>query len=254
MVTRPRRGVRELADRLEDRGARVLSAPAIVSEPDRMAAARWKRFLTQGRVDWVVFTSRSGVEALLGRAGGLRQRRGVPGGNAHVAAVGEGTARALEDLGVTPDLVPPAYTTAALGRAFPRGRGAVLIVRADIAPAGLEDAIAAKGWTPTRANVYTTAFAPNLPRTVLLALDQGRADALTFTSASTVDAFTRLAGARLRKAPRVPKVICIGPVTAATARKRGLRVAAVARPHTIEGLVEAVERAFRPRRPAGKEN
>jgi len=42
--------------------------------------------------------------------------------------------------------------------------------------------------------------------------------------------------------------VCIGPVTSRAAREAGLRVAAVARPHTIQGLVAAVGRAVRPRR------
>jgi uroporphyrinogen-III synthase len=36
-------------------------------------------------------------------------------------------------------------------------------------------------------------------------------------------------------------VACIGPVTAATAAKAGLKVDIVARNHTIPGLVEAME-------------
>jgi uroporphyrinogen-III synthase len=41
-----------------------------------------------------------------------------------------------------------------------------------------------------------------------------------------------------------PKVVCIGPVTARAARDHGLRVAAVADPHTVAGLVDAVERSL----------
>jgi len=44
-----------------------------------------------------------------------------------------------------------------------------------------------------------------------------------------------------------PKVVCIGPVTAREARGHGLRVHAVADPHTVDGLVAAVERALAPR-------
>ena len=63
---------------------------------------------------------------------------------------------------------------------------------------------------------------------------------MTFTSASTVRGFVHALGG-VRGDPRV---VCIGPVTAAAARRAGLRPAAVARPHTIEGLVGAVERAL----------
>jgi uroporphyrinogen-III synthase len=65
-------------------------------------------------------------------------------------------------------------------------------------------------------------------------------DAVAFTSASTVRGFVNALGA----SRGAPKVVCIGPVTAAAARVVGLRPAAVARPHTIEGLVAALERAL----------
>jgi uroporphyrinogen-III synthase len=38
--------------------------------------------------------------------------------------------------------------------------------------------------------------------------------------------------------------VCIGPVTADEARSSGLEVAAVADPHTVEGVVEALERVL----------
>jgi len=196
-----------------------------------------------GRFAWAVFTSVAGVEAvfpLLGPpdAGKLRAR---------VAAIGEGTAGALRRFGVEPDLVPSTFTTAALGRAMPRGSGNVLLARADIAPDGLDEAVAAKGWTPVRIDVYRTRPARSMPAEATRALREGRVDAVTFTSASTVEGFV-LVAARALGTGRRPKAVCIGPVTAAAARKAGLSVAAVARPHTIEGLMAALERAFRPRK------
>jgi uroporphyrinogen-III synthase len=80
----------------------------------------------------------------------------------------------------------------------------------------------------------------SLPREARAALTEGRVDALAFTSASTVDGFVRVAGV-----VRGPRVACIGPVTARAARTAGFKVHAVARPHTIEGLVEGLERALR---------
>ena len=65
-------------------------------------------------------------------------------------------------------------------------------------------------------------------------------DAITFTSASTVRGFVGAMGVVRGN----PKVVSIGPVTAKEAREHGLRVSAVARPHTIEGLVAALERVL----------
>jgi uroporphyrinogen-III synthase len=73
-------------------------------------------------------------------------------------------------------------------------------------------------------------------------------DAITFTSASTVRGFLRALGAT--PIAGKPKVVCIGPVTARQARDAGMTVHAVADPHTTDGLVAALERAFKPRRRA----
>jgi uroporphyrinogen-III synthase len=112
----------------------------------------------------------------------------------------------------------------------------------------LEDALAAKGWSPARVDAYRTVFPRTLPRAATTAIRAGEVDAITFTSASTVRGFLQALGAGgLRGAT---KVVCIGPVTAKEARAHGLRVHAVADPHTTEGLVDALARALTPRRRA----
>jgi uroporphyrinogen-III synthase len=230
---------------LEARGAVTLSAPSIEIRPAPrrsldVAAAR----AVAGEFEWTVVTSREGValaDRLTAVAGGWPEVRG------RVAAVGEGTASALRDAGRDPDLVPPTFTTAALGRAMPRGHGTVLLARADIAPAELEDVVASKGWTVERVVAYRTRLARRLPAEVAARLREGSVDAVTFTSASTVDGFVRAAGpdlvGRLSRTAGV-HVVCIGPVTAEAARRAGFAVDGVARPHTIEGLAAAVDRVL----------
>jgi len=236
LVTRPAEQAAPLVRALERRGARVLVAPTIRLVPARSAAlTAASKDLAAGRFAWLVLTSATTVGVLRTRLGSVREVR------ANVAAIGDGTAAAFRRWARRdPDLQPRTFTTAALARAFPRGSGRVLCTRADIAPEGLEDALARKGWEPVRVDAYRTVFARSLPREARDALRRGEVDAVTFTSASTVQGFVRaLGGAR-----GTPRVACIGPVTAAAARDAGLRPAAVARPHTIDGLVAAVERAL----------
>ena len=247
LVTRPADQAASLVRELERRGARVLVAPTIRLVPARSAAltAALKE-LAAGRFAWIVLTSATTVAV-------LRERLAAGDVRAKVAAIGEGTAETYRRWTRRgPDLVPETFTTAALARAFPRGAGRVLTARADIAPAGLEDGLAGKGWEPTRVDAYRTVFESSLPRAARDALREAEVDAVTFTSASTVEGFVRARGPEANARPtRPPKVIAIGPVTAAAARRAGLRPAAVARPHTLDGLVEAVERALaRPRRTA----
>ncbi len=237
LVTRPPGQSDALAKLIERKGAIAIEAPAIEIVPARSKPLeRALAELARGGFAWLVLTSRAGVEAL---AAGMPARDV----RARIAAVGEGTAEALRRWGCEPDLVPRTFTTEALGRAMPRGSGRVLLARADIAPAELEDALAAKGWSATRVDAYRTRFPRSLPEGARKALRAGRVDAVTFTSASTVRGFVRALGAVRGN----PKVVCIGPVTAREARAHGFTVAAVARPHTIEGLVEALERSLSPR-------
>ena len=236
LVTRPADQSVELVRRLRRLGAAAIVAPAIEIVPARSAALTAAlRDLAAGRFAWITLTSRATVEMLASRLDSPSAVR------AKVAAIGEGTSTAFRAWARrAPDLMPTTFTTAGLARAFPRGTGRVLCARADIAPTGLEDALAAKGWSPIRVEAYRTRLARSLPADARAALRDGGVDAITFTSASTVRGFVGAMGVVRGN----PKVVSIGPVTAREAREHGLRVSAVARPHTIEGLVAALERVL----------
>jgi uroporphyrinogen-III synthase len=246
LVTRPADRSERLVNLLDQRGATVIPAPAIELKPVRNAElTRALGDLAAGAFAWIVLTSPATVRMLDER---LAEPDDV---RAAVAAVGEGTAAAFARwAGRDPDLLPKSFTVGGLARAFPRGTGRVLCARADIAPEGLEDALAAKGWTPTRVDAYRTVFPRTLPRAATAALEAGSVDAITFTSASTVRGFRQALGARTIAG--TPKIVCIGPVTAKQARDAGMTVHAVADPHTTDGLVAALERALTPRRRAAR--
>ncbi|TMK48246.1 MAG: uroporphyrinogen-III synthase [Actinobacteria bacterium] len=235
LVTRPRDQSTELVREIERRGATAIVAPTIELVPVRSAELTDAlQELAAGAFAWITLTSRATVEVLASRL----EPKDV---QARVAAVGEGTAGAFRRwAGREPDLVPRTFTTAALAHAFPRGRGRVLCARADVAPQGLESALAAKGWTPLRVDAYRTKMPEWLPLGAREALARGTVDAITFTSASSVRGFANAAS----DVQGDPKIVCIGPVTAREARALGLEVASVAQPHTIDGLVAALEHAL----------
>jgi uroporphyrinogen-III synthase len=241
LVTRPIDRSERLVNLLDQRGATAIVAPSIELRPVRSAdLTRALRDLADGGFAWIVLTSPATVRMLDERLGGPEDVR------ADVASIGEGTAAAFARWARRePALLPRTFTVDGLARAFPRGEGRVLCARADIAPDGLEDALAAKGWSPTRVDAYRTVFPKTLPKHARAALAAGEVDAITFTSASTVRGFQQALGAT--EIAGRPKVVCIGPVTAKQAREAGMTVRAVADPHTTDGLVDALERALRPR-------
>jgi uroporphyrinogen-III synthase len=234
LVTRPREESGELVRRLSDLGAAAMAAPTIrfrTGDAAGLTALRDEE--ARGAFTWVVFTSARGVRTWFEQAGDdLRPR-------ARVAAVGSGTADALRDRGVEPDLVPARYTTEGLAEAFPAGSGRVLLPRADLATGDLEAALAGKGWSPMRVEAYRIELVGRLPDSVVGALARDEVDAVTFTSASTVQGFARATGHR-------PTAVCIGPVTEQAARRAGFPIGGSAASHTIEGVVDAVVRLLGP--------
>jgi uroporphyrinogen III methyltransferase/synthase len=191
-----------------------------------------------GEYDWLAFTSANAVERFFAALAGLgRDARALAG--VQVAAIGPGTAAALARVGLRADLVPGRFVAEAVVDAYPPGPGRVLLPRAAVARDALPDGLAAKGWTVEVVEAYRTALAQPSPAALAAAR---RADAVTFTSSSTVSNYLKAAG----EGPHPPVVACIGPITADTARAAGLTVTVEAAEHTIAGLVEALVEALAP--------
>ncbi len=150
-----------------------------------------------------------------------------------VAAIGPGTASALLRFGIRADLVPERNVAEGLADVFPEGKGRVFLPQAEAARPVLAEALRAKGWAVDAVVAYRTRPA---------ALDESTraaaatADAITFTSSSTVANFIEAAG--IEAVPAT--IISIGPITSAAVLDRGLVVSAEASPHTIDGVVAAV--------------
>jgi uroporphyrinogen III methyltransferase / synthase len=237
VVTRTRAQASALSERLRELGAVPVELPTIrivAPDDDGVALAGARERLTAGAYDWLVLTSANGVDRLFA---GLPDARAV---RARVAAIGPGTADALARHRVVADLVPERYVAEGLLAVFPEGRGRALLARAAVARDVLPDGLAALGWDVDVVDAYRTVAAE--PDADLLAR-AAAADAITFTSSSTVERWLELAGA-----DRTPAVVaCIGPVTAATARRHGLRVDVEATEHTVDGLLRALTGALQRR-------
>ena len=237
VVTRAREQASELRVRLEALGAEVLELPAIRVEPIDFELP------PLGGYAWLVFTSANGVCAFfeLGLDAAGLDARAL--GGLRLAAIGPGTATALEARGLRPDLVPERFVAESLLEAFPDPGASgerVLLARAQQARDVLPEGLGARGYVVDVLAVYRTVPAEPDP-SVVEQIRAGKVDALTFTSSSTVTNFVDAVGEIT--GPQ-PLVVSIGPVTSATARDRGLQVGAEADPHTIDGLVEAVRAAL----------
>jgi uroporphyrinogen-III synthase len=202
VVTRPRAQARPLVDALEAIGADVVECPLI--EIERTSDDP----IDAAGYDWLIVTSPNGADEIALRG------RNLP----RIAAVGPGTAEALRAHGIEPAFVPRESSQDGLLREFPQPAGRVLFAAAEGARRGPIDALGAD-------------FVP-LYRTRLLSPEPPGGDVVVLASGSAARAYAALGGA-------LPAV-AIGPETSRVAQSVGLAVAAEARTHDLDGLVEAV--------------
>lgn len=243
IVTRARAQAAALVDLLEAAGAEVLPFPAIeIVDPESWEPAddAIRRLDTY---EWIVFTSANAVDRFFKRLEtvGTDARR-VAG--LEVAAVGPATAEALERHGVEAGFVPDEHVGEALAAGLLE-RGVregmrVLVPRALEAREVLPAELGRHGVTVDVVPVYRTVKGSGDAAT-LAAIRVGEADAVTFTSASTVRNFVELTQGTDVSALVVGT---IGPVTSRTARDLGLRVDVEPEQYTIPALVEALEKHF----------
>ena len=232
IVTRAREQASSFRARLEELGAEIVELPTIEIEPLPFDLP------SLSVAAWIVFTSVNAVDGFFTRGIELHGLDARALAGLRVAAIGPGTAEALSRFGIRPDLVPERSVAESLLEAFPPALidERVVIPRAETARDVLPEGLERLGYAVDIVAVYRTVTAVPDPAD-LDRLRSGGIDAITFTSASTVDNFFDLVGDLPTPAPAV---VSIGPITSEAIVRLGLRVDAEADPHTIDGLVIAV--------------
>jgi uroporphyrinogen III methyltransferase/synthase len=238
LVTRPRHQASALAEMLQERGAEPVIASVIRVEPIPLAAGRLGALMAE-KWEWVVFTSANGVttfrDHLLGAG---RDWRALAG--AKLAGIGPGTAEALRSSGLCADFLPSRAIAESLGEELPAVSDGtrVLIPRAEEARDVLPETLRRRGASVEVLPVYRTLPDEQGIGLLRTALGDGGVEVVTFTSSSAVHSLVAAVGA---EALRDCVIACIGPITSAAARERGLRVAIEAEEYTLPGLVAALE-------------
>ena len=233
LLTRSAEDCAEWAQSLERRGARAVLLPCIHSEPIDTPALRAGLITALAAADWLVFTSRRGVDAF------AQLTRTTLPERTRVAVVGPATAAAADARLGRIDLVGRDGTAAGLAATLCADGGLashrnVLLALAANAGDVLERTLAAAGARCTRFDVYRTVPAPQAARK--RASSTLGADDVVFASPTAVDGFLHQIEI---DAPLA--VYTIGPSTSAAARALGLVVTAEAREPSLEGLLEAMQ-------------
>ena len=201
IVTRPRAQAEPLLFALRDEGFEPLLFPLLEIEA-----------IDDGQIDldgydWVIVTSANGAVELARRRTGKLPK---------IAAIGDATAAALADNGLTADFIPSSASQEGLVAELPRPVGRALFVGAAGARTLLADELPAD----FRAAYRAVELCPTPPV----------GDLVLLASPSAARAWAKLGGSG--------PVVTIGPQTTAAARAAGLDVVDEAKTQDVSGLVD----------------
>lgn len=250
MVTRAKAQADGLAEELLKRGGDVVICPVLKMRAldDHVACDRALNDL--GSYTWLVLTSARAVDFMFERLFMLGlDARALSG--LRIATIGKATATALKERGLVCDLVPQSYHSRALATALiAEGLGvddAVLLPRALEASDELPQTLSRAGVRCDVVPLYETSFpeATSWSEDALARLRDGRIDAVTFTSPSSVrNLMTMIDSNDAAKAVKLLSrmdLFSIGPATTGELERFGLEPCVQAVMHTQDGLVRAIE-------------
>jgi uroporphyrinogen III methyltransferase/synthase len=189
--------------------------------------------------DWIVFTSSNGVESLCARlweSGGDARRLG----RAKIAAIGPGTAKALDKYGLRADVIPETYRAEGLAEVLkPLVKGKqVLWARANRGRDVLPQELRYAGGELEEVVVYRNEDVGSWSAEVVRLLEGDQIDWIALSSPSIARGVARLLAGI--DGTRKLKLASISPVTTEAANEAGLSISAEAAVHTWEGVLGAI--------------
>lgn len=239
LIVRQERQAEGMIEKIESCGGKALAVPLLdFALPEDREELREKITAAAG-YDWLILTSQNAVEFFF-RLIGTGNVQTLP----PIAVIGSKTKEALARYGLEPDFMPERYVAESFAAEFrniiqpgsrvllPKGNRARDIIASEIRAAGAEcDEVI----------VYET-FCPKESGPKLAAVLRNRqADAVTFTSSSTVEFFMEIAKQyRLADCLQGMTIAAIGPVARKTAEAYGLTVHVCPDTYTAGAMIDAL--------------
>ena len=246
VVTRAREQASELKRLLEESGAQVLQFPTIEIAPPES----WDSLdrVIDAKYDWLIFTSTNGVQSfftrLFARGKDVRSLAGTK-----IAAVGQSTADDLRAHGINPDVVPERFISTELLPLLAEDQHGVrtAVIRAEEGRDELLTELRRRGGEVDLAVAYRTVAADYDLEHLQSLIDEDAVDAVTFTSASTVDNFfAKLSEDERSRLLQRATIVSIGAATSEAIARYGRQPDAVAAKATIPAMRDAVVAARSP--------
>jgi uroporphyrinogen III methyltransferase/synthase len=236
-ITRPKERSRATRRLVEERGWEAIIVPGVE------ILQRPTHEITAGVGDirdyhWVVITSAAGVDIMVDLFGAELKKL-------KVAVVGSKTGKALEEKGIKVALVPRRFRAENLAEELKeqgiKGKR-ILIARASSGREVLVRELEKEALV-REVQLYDTVVPRDKGpmREFLKELQDGRIDAVIFTSGQTVENFFSVLGEGLAQALNRVKVCAIAPVTKKALEKRGVKGVMMPETYTIDACLDLLE-------------
>lgn len=228
IITRSETQFEKFIIKLEILGAKTIALPLI--KTSAINQNELKTTFNSGNYNWLIFTSANAVQFFF-------KSVNYKSVNTNIAVVGNKTQKAIEKIGLEIDFIPTQFTAKDLAKNLPISENdSILIPRSDLAKNDIVEILRNRSCRVKTLSIYKNGSV-NYSKTELNNIFNQHIDFITFTSGSTIESFTKL-GININS----EKVICIGPETAKIANNNNISVAAIANPHTIEGMIDEMIR------------
>lgn len=251
IVTRAGSQASILAGQLKELGARVIQCPSIRIDPinNKILRAEIQKIKEYTHL---VFTSQNGVRIFMDewlKEKDIRELSGLK-----ICSIGEATTKELQKYFVQPDIMPSKYVGEELAKAMEQDIESyqrevnILIPRAKNAREVLVKILQSnnKVHNLKEIHIYETTI-ETLSDKTRKELIEG-ADAITFTSSSTVKNFYEMIDESLQEKLKDVPIFSIGPITSATINELGRSIARQASTYTIDGMITVIQDFFNPER------
>jgi len=269
VITRDASGNASFAAKIICRGGNPIDFPTIRIKPltesneflravarlGRAAEGRLDQTrLRRAEFDWVIFTSSNGVSIFFEALQSLGKDARIFG-SAKIAVIGSETATTLSKFGIKADFMPSVFTGEQLGKqlmCFTNLQGKkILLLRSQLArqtyggraSMGLVELLEQAGADVLNVAIYTAVEQKSESGWLIERIGKGEIDWLTFASPSSVKMFFEQVPTQVVNSANA-KVASIGPTTSEQLKNLGIRVDVTAIEHTIDGLLDAIEKTY----------
>lgn len=245
VLTRSKEQSHPLRTKLEDLGAEVLELPLITISPYCDPKALDDIFAEIGTYEWIIFTSRNGVQHFFNfffkRFKDIRCIGGL-----RIACVGQGTATEVEKYHLEVDFIPEEALSENLAEGLIEyqvlDNTKLLVITGNLNRDTLVETLETKGRAIVDTlKVYETALTNLTDSDDAENFRQKGADVIVFASSSAVDSFVKQAkNLQLAHEAKKPLTCSMGPLTSKSMKAVGVPMDFEAKDHSVDGIVDTI--------------